>query len=172
MGTLHKDLQTFCKLICRILLRMSNVSDKSCKQNQNTYLCSVNFFLKIVSIKEYAANKVQLDGPQMITSNSTEKMQDARARSHTHARTRTRTHTHTHIYSMYVIRMAFQWQHWLHKCASVLHHTYITCLVWHIARSGIHSTGLWPMLMTSTTCSCTQYGLESCFTFKIFDSST
>jgi len=31
-----------------ILVRMNNVSDKSCRENQNTHLCLVNIFLKIV----------------------------------------------------------------------------------------------------------------------------
>jgi hypothetical protein len=77
---------------------MNSVSDKSCKQNQNTNLCSVSFFLNIVSFKGYVENMVHLDGPLMITQYSTEEMQE-----HTH----TRTHTHTHrVHDTYCSSMA------------------------------------------------------------------
>ena len=32
-------------------------------------------------------------------------------------------------HSEYVVPIAFLMQRWLHKCASLLHYTYITCLV-------------------------------------------
>jgi hypothetical protein len=37
MGTIHEDVRTFMIVSHRILLRMRNVSDKSCRENQNTY---------------------------------------------------------------------------------------------------------------------------------------
>jgi hypothetical protein len=46
-STLHEDLCT-CVIVSRwILVRMRNVSDKSCRENQNTLLCSVTFFWKL-----------------------------------------------------------------------------------------------------------------------------
>jgi endoglucanase Acf2 len=36
-GTLHEDQYTFLIISHSFLLRMKNVSDKSCKENQNTY---------------------------------------------------------------------------------------------------------------------------------------
>ena len=36
-GTLHEDLRTFMSIARSFLLRMRNVSDKSCRVNQNTY---------------------------------------------------------------------------------------------------------------------------------------
>jgi hypothetical protein len=42
-GTLHEDQRIF--LISRwIILRMRNVSDKSCTENQNTHYMSITFF--------------------------------------------------------------------------------------------------------------------------------
>jgi hypothetical protein len=43
--TLHGDLSTFVIISRRVLLRMRNVSDKSCTENQNThFVCSNIFF--------------------------------------------------------------------------------------------------------------------------------
>ena len=42
-GTLHEDVWTFM-ISHLILVRMKNVSDKSCRENQNTHLCFVTFF--------------------------------------------------------------------------------------------------------------------------------
>jgi len=36
-GTLHKDLFTFMMISCRILLRMRDISDECCRENQNTF---------------------------------------------------------------------------------------------------------------------------------------
>jgi len=36
----------------------------------------------------------------------------------------------TDTHSEYVICSAFPWQHWLRECTSVLHFTYIACLVY------------------------------------------
>ena len=47
-GTLHEDLCTFLILSRSVLLRMRNVSDKSCRENQNNHFVFSNFFSKIV----------------------------------------------------------------------------------------------------------------------------
>jgi hypothetical protein len=39
--------------------------------------------------------------------------------------------THTHTHSHYVVHTAFPLQQWLHERASLLHYTYIACLVSH-----------------------------------------
>jgi hypothetical protein len=44
-GTLHEDLYTFMIIYCLILLRMRNISYKSCRENQNTHFMLNNFFL-------------------------------------------------------------------------------------------------------------------------------
>jgi hypothetical protein len=43
MGTLHEDLCAFMKIFCWILLRMGNLSDKSCSENQNRHFMFNNF---------------------------------------------------------------------------------------------------------------------------------
>ena len=47
-GTLHEDLCTFMIISRWILLRTRNVSDKSCRENQNTHFMFNNFFSKMV----------------------------------------------------------------------------------------------------------------------------
>jgi hypothetical protein len=47
-GTLHEDRYTFLIISRSVLLRMRNVSDKSCTENQNTHFTSNNVFPKIV----------------------------------------------------------------------------------------------------------------------------
>ena len=46
--TLHEDQYTFLIISRLILLRMRNVSDKSCRENQNTHFVFSNFLSKTV----------------------------------------------------------------------------------------------------------------------------
>jgi len=48
-GTLHEDLREFMITYRRILSRMTNVSDKSCRENRNTHFVFNKVFPKIVS---------------------------------------------------------------------------------------------------------------------------
>jgi hypothetical protein len=41
---LHEDLCTFMTICPKILLKMRSVSDKSCRESQNTYFCFITFF--------------------------------------------------------------------------------------------------------------------------------
>ena len=43
-GTVHEDLYTFLIKFRSILHRVKNVSDKCCREHQNTYLYSITFF--------------------------------------------------------------------------------------------------------------------------------
>jgi hypothetical protein len=43
-GTLHEDQCAFLIISCSVLLRMRNVSDKSCTENKNTHFVVGNFF--------------------------------------------------------------------------------------------------------------------------------
>jgi hypothetical protein len=45
-GTLHADRYTFLIISRSVLLRMRNVSDKSCRESQNTHFVFSNFFRK------------------------------------------------------------------------------------------------------------------------------
>ena len=47
MGTLHEELCTFMIISRRILLRLRNVSDKSCGENPMTCFVFSNFFPKV-----------------------------------------------------------------------------------------------------------------------------
>jgi len=47
--TLHETVNKFVIISRSVLLRMRNISDKSCRGNQNTHFMSSNVFLKIVS---------------------------------------------------------------------------------------------------------------------------
>jgi hypothetical protein len=44
-GPFHEDVFTFITISSWILLIMRNISNKSCRENQNTILCSMSFFL-------------------------------------------------------------------------------------------------------------------------------
>ena len=50
MGVLHDDLGTFLIIMCSVLLRMKNISGKSCRRNQNTNSMFINIFPKIVPL--------------------------------------------------------------------------------------------------------------------------
>ena len=47
-GALHEDRYTFLIISHSVLLRMRNVWEKSCRENQNTHFVSSNFFSQIV----------------------------------------------------------------------------------------------------------------------------
>ena len=66
MSTLCENLCTFMKISLCILLRMRNVSDKSCRENQSTPFTFSNFFPKNVSFMRYCGKiKSQPNRPQM-----------------------------------------------------------------------------------------------------------
>ena len=50
VGTSHEDLCIFMKISCSILLRMRNIADKICSENQNTHFMFSNLFPKIVPL--------------------------------------------------------------------------------------------------------------------------
>jgi hypothetical protein len=52
MGTSHVDVSTFIIISRSILLRMRNVSDKSCRENQTTHFVFSNFF------RNFAVHKI------------------------------------------------------------------------------------------------------------------
>ena len=73
VGTLHEDLCT-CVISRWILLRMRNVPERGCRENQNTILYSVIFFLKIVFYEIMRKNTVEADRPHMTVWCCAEKM--------------------------------------------------------------------------------------------------
>ena len=52
-GTSHADRYTFFIISRSVLLRMRNVSDKSCRENWNSHFISSNVFSKIVPFMRY-----------------------------------------------------------------------------------------------------------------------
>ena len=59
---------------CSVLLRTRDVSDKSCRENQNTHLMFSNFFLKLVLFYEIMwKNNVELDRLQFTVKGRAEK---------------------------------------------------------------------------------------------------
>jgi hypothetical protein len=43
-GTLREDIFTVIAMSCLISLRMRNISDKSCKENENAHFMCITFF--------------------------------------------------------------------------------------------------------------------------------
>ena len=66
MGTLHEDMCTFVTISRLILLRIRNVSDKSCTENQNIHFVYSNFFSENHAIYEIMwKNMVVPERPQL-----------------------------------------------------------------------------------------------------------
>jgi hypothetical protein len=61
------NTSTFMVISRSVLLRMRNVSDKSCRDIQNTHLCSATFCSENRAVYEIMwKNVVEPDRPQMI----------------------------------------------------------------------------------------------------------
>jgi len=105
---------------------MRNVSDKCCRENQNTHFMFSNRFLKIVSLmRKRGKNILERGRPQMTIW---------RVRIACWIRKATNTQ------SQYVIIIALPQKQWLHERASMLRYTCIACLVYVIhVRALIHN---------------------------------
>ena len=137
-GTLHEDLRTYVTVPRRVLLRMMNISDKVCRENQSTHFVFSIFFYRAVS--EIMRKKVVERGTHMTTWCT------CIARLITKA-------THT----QYVILTAFPLQQWLQECVAVLYVHCLSCLAvdhvhvfsekssWHFKWGG---EGVWKMFLS------------------------
>ena len=106
-----------CLIISRsFLLRMRNVSDKSCRENQKTrFVCSDPFFSQNRAVYEIMwKNIIERGRPHMTIW-----------RMHIACWIPKATNTHINC----VILIAFPLQQWLNESASMLRYTYIACLV-------------------------------------------
>jgi hypothetical protein len=113
--TLHEDQSAFSIISCSVLLRMGNVSDKSCTDNQKTRFMFNNFFFENHAVYEIMwENIVQPGRPQMTIW-----------RMHFSCWIPKATNTH----SQYVILVAFPLLQLLHERASMLSHSYTVCFV-------------------------------------------
>jgi hypothetical protein len=99
-GILHEDLLTFMIIFPTILLRIRNVSDKHCRENQNTHFMFKTFFPKIVLLKDNV-EKYGIAG-QATNENTIWRMRIACWITKA-----------TDIHSEYVIIIAFTLQQWL-----------------------------------------------------------
>ena len=106
-GTLHKDQLHFFIISRSLFLKMRNVSDKSCRENQNTHFVFKNCF----SVENRAVygimweNIVEQDSPLMTIWRMHVAYWTPKA---------------TNIHSVCVILIAFRMQQWLHERASTL----------------------------------------------------
>jgi hypothetical protein len=117
VGTLCENVGTFMIISLWILLRIRNVLDKSCRENQNTCFTSNNFSLpKILPFMRYC-------GKNMVTPRQA--TDDNIIRHMWFASWLTKI---TDPHSEYVILIAFPWQQSLCKHVSVLHYTYFDSL--------------------------------------------
>jgi len=65
-GILHEYVHTLMNISRSDLLVMKNVSDKSCKENQNTHVVLSNFFYENCAVYEIMwKNVVEPDMPQI-----------------------------------------------------------------------------------------------------------
>ena len=85
-GTLHEDVFTFMTISRWILLRIRNVLDRSCRENQNTRFMFNNFFPK--TCQKMAHTRCMLD-------------KQGYKRTHACTRPRARAHTRTEICNTY-----------------------------------------------------------------------
>ena len=98
-----KMFSTFMRISRRILLRMSNISNKSCRENQNTHFMFNNIFSENRAVyKIMSKNTVEPERPQTIWRRVA--CESIRPRPCGHPPTHTHTHTHT---ENYVILIAF-----------------------------------------------------------------
>jgi len=65
VNTLHEDVCTFMIILRQIFLRMRNVSDKSCRENQNTQVMFSNFVLNLAVCEVMWKNIIEPDRPQI-----------------------------------------------------------------------------------------------------------
>jgi hypothetical protein len=120
-GTLHEGLCTFV-IICRwILLRIRNVSDKSCRENRKSHFMFNNSCRLWDNVEKYGIARQATD------DNIIRRMRFA-------CWITKATHTHTH--TEYVILTAFARQQWLRERVSMLRlfvHCLSCCFFWQVA---------------------------------------
>ena len=114
-GTLHEDQYTFSIISHSFLLRMKNISDKSCRETRNTHFVFDNSSPpKNHAVCEIMWKKfVEWGWPQMTIW-------------HMHFACWIHKASNTHTSCVILV---FPLQQRLHEHTSILHYTYIACLV-------------------------------------------
>ena len=101
---------------------MENVSNKSCKEKQNTHFIFNNFFSENRAIYEtMSKNVVEPERPQMAIQWRVACWISKTTRAQRHASARAPKHTHT---QKYVTLIAFSLQQWFPERASALRYRY------------------------------------------------
>ena len=140
MGTLHDDIRTFM-ISCRIILKMRNVSDKSCRELQTYVLCSATLFRKSFrlwdNVEKCSKARECTDG------NIIRPMRFACLITKA-------THTHTHW--EYVILIGFPRRQWLRERFLLLRYTYFVCLVYLYNRYSLLIMKLFIFVSIPATC--------------------
>ena len=109
--TLHEDQQTFVIISRSVLVRVRNISDIRCGDNENKHFESHNCHLKSYRLRDNVENY--------------RRARQATDDNMVHAHCMLATYTP----SEYVIPIDFPLQQRLHENASVLRYTYIVCLI-------------------------------------------
>ena len=116
MGTLHEHQHAPLIIRRSVFLGMRNVSDRICREYQNTrFLYRIFLSPENLVVYEIMRKKIVEPGMPSVTI--------WRMRIACWIPKDTKTH------SEYVILTALPLQQWSHECASLLHYTYIACLV-------------------------------------------
>ena len=101
---------------------MKNVSEKSCKGNQNTFCVQYFFYFENRAVCEIMLKyMVERGRPQMTVWRTRIACWIHKAKTH--------THTHTHTHPGCAIPIAFPLQQRPHGCATMLRYTYLACRV-------------------------------------------
>ena len=76
-GTLYKDVSIFMIISLWVLLRTSNISNKSCRENQNAHFMLSKFFPENCAVYEIMSkNMFEPEWPQVTISNLIEVFRD------------------------------------------------------------------------------------------------
>jgi hypothetical protein len=118
------------------LLRMRNVPDKSCRENQNTHFVYSNIFFEKCAVYEIMWENVQRGTPQMTIWRMCIAFWIPKA---------------INPDTGCVILIAFPRQQWLHERASMLRYTHIACLSlrWYIPAS-VHASQVYVSNQSNT----------------------
>ena len=101
--TLHENVFTFMTISRWILLRMRNVLDKSCRENQNTHFTLSYVFPKIAPFMRYVEKYDKAWGPQMTSQYGVYAWHAGWARLHARTRMHKPARFRTHIIMQYVL---------------------------------------------------------------------
>ena len=116
-GTLHEDQCTFLITFRSFLLRMRNISSKSCTEIETNILHSITFFLNRAVYDIMLQNTAEADRPQITTWRICIACWIPKS---------------TNRHSKYVTLIAFPMQLWLHESVSMLRYRYIACHVYSL----------------------------------------